>query len=158
VGLRDGHRQLLARIGAIVQLLRWADNTGFHQANGYDPEPFQFTKICSSPKLTIAFSGAKIYRVFSMIVCPYPQLLSMKSKDNPLFSSSSDPQYWHFIHQFTKCLIVPRRSYSRDKMPPHQANPNTSVLMGKLLPSCDENQNYAPWQLFATQSCLSCLS
>jgi hypothetical protein len=50
---------------------------------------FQFMKICNGPKLTIDFSGAKIYGVFSMIVDPYPQLLSMKSDSNALFSSSS---------------------------------------------------------------------
>jgi hypothetical protein len=28
-------------------------------------------------------------------------------------------------------------------------------LLGKFLPSCDENENYPPWELFATQYCLS---
>jgi hypothetical protein len=111
---------------------------------------FRFTKICTNPKLTIAFSGAEIYGVFSMVVYPLPQLLSMKSDANPLFSSSSYPQYWDFLHPSTKYPIVPRRRYSRDKMPPHLANLERSVLLGMLLPSCDGNQNYAPWELFAT--------
>jgi hypothetical protein len=59
--------------------------------------------MCNGPKLTIAFSGAKIYGVLSMIVCPYPQLLSMKSKHNPLFPFSSYPQYWHFLRQIPNC-------------------------------------------------------
>jgi hypothetical protein len=54
-----------------------------------------------------------------------------------------------------KYPIVPRRSYSRDKMAAHLANLETSVLLGKFLPSCDENQNCAPWGLFAPQCCLS---
>jgi hypothetical protein len=55
----------------------------------------------------------------------------------------------------TKYPIVPMRSYSRDKLPPPGANPNMSVLLGKFLPFCDENQNHAFWELFATQCCLS---
>jgi hypothetical protein len=49
------------------------------------------------------------------------------------------------------------KSYSGDEMLPHRANPDTSVLRGKFLPSCDEdgNQNYPLWALFATQYCLS---
>jgi hypothetical protein len=112
-------------------------------------------KNCGIPKLTIDFSGAKIYGVFPMVVCPYPQLLLMKSDANPLFSSGSYRQYEHFLHQSTKYPIVPRRSYSRDKMTAHLVSPETSVLLGKFLPSCDENENYPPWELFATQYCLS---
>jgi hypothetical protein len=56
-----------------------------------------------------------------------------------------------------KCIYsrVPRRRYSRDKIPAHRANPDTSVLLGKFPPPCDENQNYTSWELFATHCCLS---
>jgi hypothetical protein len=35
-------------------------------------KPFQFTKICKSPRLTVIFSGIKICESSSMPIRPYP--------------------------------------------------------------------------------------
>jgi hypothetical protein len=57
---------------------------------------------------------------------------------------------WHTLDvSFAKHPVVQRRSYSCDKKSTGEADRDISHLLGMFLQSCEENQNYASWALFA---------
>jgi hypothetical protein len=97
---------------------------------------FQFTKICKGPRLTLMFSGIKIYVSSLMPIRPYPSLALIKSITYLLFIS----YYISNIYcSSNKQTITQSRSYSCDKLTMRHAEWDVLDLITKFLQSSNEN-------------------
>jgi hypothetical protein len=65
---------------------RYCGGKGIITIKWEQTEPFQFTKICMTAKLTIALAGSKINVSLSPRTSAYPELVSVKSHVCPLSS------------------------------------------------------------------------
>jgi hypothetical protein len=111
----------------------------------------QLTKICKSPRLTVMFSGITICVSPSMPIRPYLLLVLIKSDTYLVFVSTLYSQCYHLPG---KQAVAQSKSYSCEKLTMRQAERDALDLITKFIQSSNENQKYAPWELFATSHCL----
>jgi hypothetical protein len=146
--LRDRVTRLLPRFGQQPSRSEHATPLGNIEClNGhleYRYDLFQFAKICKEFKLTAAFSEHECLYGRS---CRYVHILNWQRCNQTLVYSSI---LWHTHSIYPSCFkhpIAPRRFIHATR----QVERDTPNLFGIFLSACDENQNCAHWELFATR-------